>query len=322
MDDPADLAFQPAAVVLGEFFRRHDHHGNRAPLRSLPQFAHEIEAVHARHHQVEQDECGDTGLEGFEAGLAVAGFAHGPAIALKVAAHQLAGGRIIFDDEGGGRSVAGAIAAEHGAEARPINRLGEIVCRAQREGEVRIVHQGRQDHRDAGQRGVGLERGKHGPTIHVGHHHIQRDDRGFEPGGHRQSSRAVFGGFHLKTRAGQRACHQFTRGGIVVNHQHEGLPIANGRLPIVRWGFEGGGDRHLHLHRQRGGERGAFARLAGDGQFAAHQPAELAADRQAQARAAILSRGGSVRLAEHFEQAPELFGGHADAGVGDGEVES
>jgi hypothetical protein len=64
------------------------------------------------------------------------------------------------------------------------------------------------------------------------------------------------------------------------------------------------------------------AALAGRGddlQLAAQQAGDLAADRQAQARAAVLAAGGAVGLLEGLEDDPLLVLGNADAGVGDRE---
>ena len=55
------------------------------------------------------------------------------------------------------------------------------------------------------------------------------------------------------------------------------------------------------------------------GQVAAHQPAEVAADRQPQPGPAVLAPGGRLGLGERLEQPPELLLGHPDPGVGDGE---
>ena len=51
----------------------------------------------------------------------------------------------------------------------------------------------------------------------------------------------------------------------------------------------------------------------------AHQLAELAADRQAQARATELPIRRSVSLGEGLKEFAELLRGHPDAGVLDGE---
>ncbi len=51
--------------------------------------------------------------------------------------------------------------------------------------------------------------------------------------------------------------------------------------------------------------------------LATHQFHELLGDRETQAGAAVLARGGRVRLGELGEQTRQLFGGDADARVFD-----
>ena len=67
--------------------------------------------------------------------------------------------------------------------------------------------------------------------------------------------------------------------------------------------------------RQFDGEGGAFAFDAGGGDGAAHQLGELAADRQAQARAAEPAGRRGVGLGELVEEVGQLVRGDADAGV-------
>ena len=69
-------------------------------------------------------------------------------------------------------------------------------------------------------------------------------------------------------------------------------------------------------HRQVQRERAAPARGRRQPDFAAEQPRQLAADRQAQAGAAVLAAGRAVRLLERLEDDLLLVGGDADAGVG------
>ena len=69
--------------------------------------------------------------------------------------------------------------------------------------------------------------------------------------------------------------------------------------------------------RQVQREAAALARRALDRDLAAEQATDLAADRQTEARAAVLAAGGAVGLLERFEDHAQLVGGDADAGVGD-----
>jgi hypothetical protein len=56
-----------------------------------------------------------------------------------------------------------------------------------------------------------------------------------------------------------------------------------------------------------------------DGQIAAHEAAEMAADGEAQAGPAVLAPGGRFGLGDRLEQPPELRLGNADAGDGEGD---
>src|SRR5262245_14015408 len=72
---------------------------------------------------------------------------------------------------------------------------------------------------------------------------------------------------------------------------------------------------------QAHGEHRTFARLARHGHVATHHARELAGDGEAETGAAEALSGGSIGLRELLEQLGLLFGGHADAGVGDGELD-
>ncbi len=73
--------------------------------------------------------------------------------------------------------------------------------------------------------------------------------------------------------------------------------------------------------RQVDGERAAFAGRARDGDLAAEEADELAADRQAEAGAAVDAGRRAVALGERFEDPLLLLLVDADAGVDDGDGE-
>src|SRR5262245_47542546 len=73
----------------------------------------------------------------------------------------------------------------------------------------------------------------------------------------------------------------------------------------------------LQTHR----EYGALARLARYGHVPAHHARELAGDGKAEPGSAELLRGGDIGLGEFFEQLGLLLRRHADASVGDGELD-
>src|ERR1039458_1184982 len=80
----------------------------------------------------------------------------------------------------------------------------------------------------------------------------------------------------------------------------------------------GGGRERRWRSRMAGqpdGERRPLAQLALRAQRAAHHLAELAADRQSQARPAVFPRGGCIGLHERAVQPVQLLRAHADTGV-------
>src|SRR5262249_13128908 len=68
-------------------------------------------------------------------------------------------------------------------------------------------------------------------------------------------------------------------------------------------------------------EHRALTRFARHGHVAAHHARELAGDGKAETRAAEALSGRSVGLAELLEQLCLLLRGHANAGIGDGELD-
>src|SRR6516165_7432742 len=73
--------------------------------------------------------------------------------------------------------------------------------------------------------------------------------------------------------------------------------------------------------RQADREDRALARLARHRHVAAHHACELARDGKAQTRAAKALSGRGIGPRELLEQLGLLFGRHADAGVGDSELD-
>src|SRR5262245_31341711 len=63
----------------------------------------------------------------------------------------------------------------------------------------------------------------------------------------------------------------------------------------------------------------ARPRLAFDGDVAAHQAAEMPADGEAEASAAVFASGRGIRLRKFLEQPAHLLFGHADSGIRDGD---
>src|SRR5262252_10208515 len=68
-------------------------------------------------------------------------------------------------------------------------------------------------------------------------------------------------------------------------------------------------------------EHRAFARLARHGHVAAHHARKLAGNGKAETGAAEFLRGRGIGLAELLEELCLLLRRHADAGIGDGELD-
>src|SRR6516164_6133466 len=76
-----------------------------------------------------------------------------------------------------------------------------------------------------------------------------------------------------------------------------------------------------HAARQSHREYRTFARLARHRHVAAHHACELAREGKAEPSAAETLRGRGISLAELLEQFCLLLRSHANAGVGDGELD-
>src|SRR5262249_33253271 len=83
---------------------------------------------------------------------------------------------------------------------------------------------------------------------------------------------------------------------------------------IEKSGLSGGARQTHRKHR-------ALAQFARHGYVAAHQARELAGDGKAESRAPETLRGRGIGLAELREQLGLLLRSHADAGIGDGELD-
>src|SRR5215469_4284149 len=77
----------------------------------------------------------------------------------------------------------------------------------------------------------------------------------------------------------------------------------------------------LRAARQAEGEDRTLARLACHCHIAAHHPRELARDSEPEPRSPEALSGGGIGLAELLEQLCLVLRSHANAGVGDGELD-
>ena len=154
-------------------------------------------------------------------------------------------------------------------------------------------------------------------AVHAGHVDVHQDGR---PGaafpGLDGRGPAVDGDDLDPERLQQGADHQPV-GGVVVHRQHPHDVVETGRS----LGLE---HRRRRLGAGQGSgeaEAGALSHGAGEADLAAHQGQDLAADGEAQARAAEPPGGGGVGLDELVEQLRRALGGDAHAGVGDADLQ-
>ena len=128
---------------------------------------------------------------------------------------------------------------------------------------------------------------------------------------HVQRPGARLGGVDLQVQVGQQAAQQQARRLVVVHHQDAlALKVVAQQL-----------GHHLALalaQPRREPEGAALAVHAVHAHFAAHEVCDLLGDGQAQAGAAVLTRGGGIGLLEALEQLGHLLWRQADTGVGHG----
>ena len=178
-----------------------------------------------------------------------------------------------------------------------------------------------------GQLGIGLDLVEHPPTVQVGHHDVEGDRGGLEFAHQLDAVVAVRRRRHLKSLPGQIAGHELAGAGVVVDHNHQ-LVVATTRRHRDRFvvGDPGGLLAAGALHRgtdvrRQGHRKGrALAEYALDRDVPAHQLTETPADREAEARTAVLAGRRGVRLGEILKQLIELFGLDPDAGVAHAEA--
>ncbi len=89
-EDAPDLAVEAGAVLRRDLLGRHHHHGNASAGLGPAELGHELEAVHLRHHEVEEDEVGHGAARLSRARRPFVRLGDGPAVALERAADHLA----------------------------------------------------------------------------------------------------------------------------------------------------------------------------------------------------------------------------------------
>ncbi len=233
-------------------------------------------------------------------------------------------------------------AGERRVQAFGRGRLGHEGECAARQAVMPVLIQGQHLHRDVARGRILLQMVQHGPAQHVGQEHIQRDGGGMVLARQRQRFGAAHRDQHLEALVAREIAENARVVRIVFDDQQDGiarlqivaivcdaldrllrqrrscrqLQRRRSRLTFCLPAVAGADGPDVGL-RQVEREGAALARRAAQLNFAAQQAGQFAADGQAQAGAAVLAAGAGIRLLEGLEDDALLFGGNADAGVGD-----
>ena len=99
VNDALDCAAEFSALVGCKVFRSRDDDGDIAPCFFLAQFVHECEAVHDRHHEVEENQTRMLPLDAFQCLLAVRCLKYAAIFFLQDASEPFPGLLIIVDHQ-------------------------------------------------------------------------------------------------------------------------------------------------------------------------------------------------------------------------------
>ena len=207
---------------------------------------------------------------------------------------------------------------------------------------MRIVGHRDDVHRDVARAGVVLQPIEDVPAVKSRQVEIQRDRIGTMLAGHLQADVAAHRGQHAEVVFAPEIHQDARKRMIVLDDEQDpvagldALAIVVERVVVDR--DVGGGERAVdgdarfdrhggdalgrgqrrHVdRRQEQRERAAASDRAREPDLAAEQPRDFAADRQAEAGAAVLAAGRAVGLLERFEDDLVLVRRDADAGVFD-----
>ena len=114
---------------------------------------------------------------------------------------------------------------------------------------------------------------------------------------------------------GQHPLHDIEIGRIVVDDKNDILAVRTGSRSVRNRTRIRDKLCRLRLGGHPNGKARTLAELADHGDIAAHQPAKLLAERQSEARAAILARCRAFSLAKVLEKIDEVLRTDADAGI-------
>src|SRR5262245_53570087 len=322
LNNALDAAVESVAILLGQVFCGDDHDRDVLPVGASAQLVHELEPIHRRHHQVENNHVGPPGGERVDGYPAVLRLGHLPPDRLQRLPYTAADHVVVVDQKHASRGRAADI-PQRLHELGTIDRLHQVVRRSQRVAAVLLVDDRHQHHWNACQLRITLDRSQHRPAVEIGHHDVERYRRGPQLTHQAKPFLATARRDRREARPLQVPDHKLAHRRIVVHDQDQRLfRFLGNRMNWLRARFQLALRREcfaaLHDPGQADGEGRALARLAFHRDVAAHQAAEMPADRKPEAGAAVFAAGRGIRLRKFLEQPPHLLFGHADPAVGDG----
>src|SRR5262249_35458013 len=99
LNDALDPAIEAVGILLREVLRGYDHDWKFLPIWPSAQFVHELEPVHLRHHQVENDYVGLRRDQRIDRSLAIFRLGHLPPDRLKRLPHAASHDFVVVDQK-------------------------------------------------------------------------------------------------------------------------------------------------------------------------------------------------------------------------------
>src|SRR5262245_4058030 len=168
-----------SAAVLGVEIERSDHDDwNVPPAGLLLQGRDDLEAIHLGHHQIEQDQVRLALLETIQRFPSVRRFLHNAPLALKPCMHPLPLERVVFNQQHPSRLCRRAKTLNQPMQLLTIDRLGEITSRTECHSAALLIQDGDHDDRDLGEFAILSQCCEYGPSVEIGHYHIESNHTG------------------------------------------------------------------------------------------------------------------------------------------------
>src|SRR5262249_36079371 len=99
LNDALDATVETVAILLSQIFCGDDHHWDVLPVGASTQLVHELEPIHRRHQQVENDQVGLRGGEGIDGYPAVLRLCHLPPDRLERLPYAAADQLVVVDQK-------------------------------------------------------------------------------------------------------------------------------------------------------------------------------------------------------------------------------